>query len=457
MVVEFKNIPIHDIAIEAKELLQAGNLEAVKNSLAPLHSTDIALLFEAVGEGAVIARLFRLLSPEVASETLLELEGRVKEELLEVLSHKELTDIVGEMATDDMTDIVSELSEDEGRKVLDGIEWKEAIVVQKLLKYPEDTAGGKMQAELVRVELGVSVNDAIDEVRKKSEEVQNIACVFVTDSDGRLEGTVALDKLILAKPKTLIEEIVNKDTVRVMTDLDQEEVARIFQRYDLLSLAVVDSEERLVGRITVDDVVDVIEEEIFEDFYRMASLNTGERALDNPRRSFGMRSPWLLLNLGTALIAAGVVKLFEGTIESFVILAVLMPIVAGIGGNAATQTITVIIRGLALGELNLRNARKVIMKEAIVGLANGLLIGIVAALAAFILGANFMIGLLLFLAMTASLLIAGLAGSTIPLILKSLKADPALSSSVFVTACTDVAGFFTFLGLAALFIKLGLL
>ncbi|MCK4738750.1 MAG: magnesium transporter [Deltaproteobacteria bacterium] len=454
---EFKNIPIHDIAIEAKELLQAGNLEAVKNSLAPLHSTDIALLFEAVGEGAVIARLFRLLSPEVASETLLELEGRVKEELLEVLSHKELTDIVGEMATDDMTDIVSELSEDEGRKVLDGIEWKEAIVVQKLLKYPEDTAGGKMQAELVRVELGVSVNDAIDEVRKKSEEVQNIACVFVTDSDGRLEGTVALDKLILAKPKTLIEEIVNKDTVRVMTDLDQEEVARIFQRYDLLSLAVVDSEERLVGRITVDDVVDVIEEEIFEDFYRMASLNTGERALDNPRRSFGMRSPWLLLNLGTALIAAGVVKLFEGTIESFVILAVLMPIVAGIGGNAATQTITVIIRGLALGELNLRNARKVIMKEAIVGLANGLLIGIVAALAAFILGANFMIGLLLFLAMTASLLIAGLAGSTIPLILKSLKADPALSSSVFVTACTDVAGFFTFLGLAALFIKLGLL
>jgi magnesium transporter len=189
----------------------------------------------------------------------------------------------------------------------------------------------------------------------------------------------------------------------------------------------------------------------------MASLKAGERALDPPGRSISMRSPWLLLNVGTAFIAAGVVKIFESTIETMVLLAVLMPIVAGLGGNAATQTITVIVRGFALGELELRSAGKLLFKEVFVGLANGLMVGLLAAIIAYLLGANIMVGVLLMLAMTANLIIAGFAGTVIPLILKWRKADPALSSSVFVTACTDVGGFFTLLGLAALFMKLGLL
>ncbi|MBI5344887.1 MAG: magnesium transporter, partial [Deltaproteobacteria bacterium] len=220
---------------------------------------------------------------------------------------------------------------------------------------------------------------------------------------------------------------------------------------------VVDRDNRLVGRIMVDDVVDVIEEAIFEDFYRMAGLNVEERVLNPAARSIWMRFPWLLINLGTAFLAASVVRVFQGTIEKFVVLAVLMPIVAGMGGNAATQTITVVVRGMALGELEMKNARWVLMKEVMAGLANGFMTGLVAAGVSYLLGANIIIGLLLFMAMTANLAIAGLSGAFIPIVLKWFKVDPAISSSIFVTTCTDIGGFFTFLGLATVFMKTGAL
>jgi magnesium transporter len=314
-----------------------------------------------------------------------------------------------------------------------------------------------MQAELVSVHEDATVQEAIEAVRARSEDIEHISNVFVVDKEKRLVGTVGLDKLILAKPHTKIKDIANRDPMKVNTDLDQEEVAKIFQRYDLLSIPVVDSENRLVGRITIDDIVDVLEEEIFEDFYKMAGLNVEEGALDPPMRSIWMRAPWLFVNLGTAFLAASVVKIFQSTIEQFVVLAVLMPIVAGMGGNAATQAITVVVRGLALGELSLKNSRRILTKEATVGLVNGFTTGIIAALIAYLLGANPIIGLLLFLAMMCNLVIAGLAGSMIPLLLKLFKVDPAISSSIFVTTCTDIGGFFTFLGLATIFIKMGLL
>ena len=204
------------------------------------------------------------------------------------------------METDDAADIISELPSDEARKVLDAIDEDESIEVRKLLRYAEDTAGGKMQAELVSVNENATVDETIEEVRKLSSFVENISNVFVVSTDGALKGVIALDKLILGDSRTRISMIMEKEPIKVTTDLDQEEVARIFQRYDLMTMPVVDHMNKLVGRITVDDVVDVIEEEIFEDFYRMASLNIGERALDPARRSFRMRSPWLLLNLVTA-------------------------------------------------------------------------------------------------------------------------------------------------------------
>jgi magnesium transporter len=431
-----------------------GGAAALSSSL---HASDIARLFAGFEDEKDVVQVFKLLTSELASEVLLEVDERLRDLLISSASAKELIDVVGEMETDDATDIISELPHEDARQVLEGIEREDSLHVQKLLAYPEDTAGGKMQAELVSVLDDATVQNTIEEVRRKSREIEGISNVFVVDSGNRLVGVIPLNRLILAEPDELIKDIAEKDPHKVATDLDQEEVAKIFQRYDLLSIPVVDHDNRLVGRITIDDVVDVIEEEIFEDFYRMAGVNKEERVMDPPRRSIWMRLPWLLVNVLTAFLAASVIKVFEGSIEKLVILAVLMPVVAGLGGNAGTQTITVVVRGLALGELGLGSARRVLFKEAAVGLFNGILIGLVATLIAYFLGAKPVVGLLLFLAMIFNLMIAGLSGAMIPLLLRWLKVDPAISSSIFVTACTDIGGFFVFLGLATIFISMGIL
>jgi len=441
---------------EVKALLESGRLSDVSALIEELHASDIGRIIAALEEEDAI-RVFKLLEPEDASQVLLEVDERRRKALISSITSEELIDVVHEMETDDAADVISELPVEDARQVLEGIDRHEALAVQKLLVYPEDTAGGKMQAELAAVHDTATVQEAIDEVRRKAHDIDNISNVFVVDREGRLTGAVPLDKLILADPLTPVITIANLEPFKVRTDMDQEEVAKLFQKYDLISVPVIDHNDHLVGRITVDDIVDVLEEEIFEDFYKMAGLNIESRALDPAIRSIKLRVPWLFLNLATAAISASVVKLFEGTIEQLVLLAVLMPIVAGMGGNAATQTITVIVRALALGELNFKNSRWVLMKEALVGLANGFLTGVVAGFIAYLLGANIMVGLLLFLAMTANMMIAGLIGSLIPLILKRFKVDPAISSSIFVTAATDIGGFFTFLGLASIFMKTGLL
>ncbi len=452
MKVETKKLPVKAI----EEILERGDSEGASELLAPLHPADIAELLGDINESRVVG-VFRLLEAEVAATVLLDLDERLREHVLNATSPDKLTELIGEMATDDATDVVGELPDDQARQVLEGISREGSIEVQKLLKHAEDTAGGKMQTELISVNEESTVRETISEIRKQSKDIEHISNVFVVDGDGALIGTVSLDKLILATEDLPVKNITEYDPLTVTTDVDQEEVGRMFQRYDLLSMPVVDDGGRLVGRITIDDVVDIIEEEIFEDFYKMASLNAGEGVLDSPMRSFRLRSPWLLLNLGTAFLAASVIKVFESTIESLVILAVLMPVVAGVAGNAATQTITVSVRGLALGDLELKDAWRMLIKESLVGLSNGLLLGVIAGIISYIFGANIMIGLLLFFAMTANLVIAGLSGAVIPLLLKWLGADPALSSSVFVTTCTDIGGFFTFLGMATLFLNMGLL
>ncbi|MBI5047664.1 MAG: magnesium transporter [Deltaproteobacteria bacterium] len=441
---------------ELKSLIQKKNNAAIIGCITPLHPSDIAKLLTNLEEEETIYT-FSLLDPQTASAVLLEVDEHTREKLIASISKTELTEIVDEMATDDAADVIAELPKEEAKTVLEGIGWEESAEVQKLLKYPEDTAGGIMQTELVMVNEDATIQETIEQVRTKSEEIPNIHNVFVVDDSIRLVGIVPLEKLIFARPHLPVKDIMNNKPVKVLADTDQEEVAKIFQKYDAVTLPVVDKDEKLLGRITIDDVMDVIEEEIFEDFYKMASLNTDERVLDSPSRSFKMRFPWLLINLATAFLAASVVKVFENTIQMVVTLAVFMPVVAGMGGNAATQTITVVVRGLALGELELKYAKKVLIKEVMVGFANGVLNGVVAAIVAYLFGVNYMIGLLLFLAMIANLVIAGFSGTVIPLILKWYKADPALSATVFVTTCTDVGGFFSFLGLAAVFIKYGLL
>ncbi|MBI5235987.1 MAG: magnesium transporter [Deltaproteobacteria bacterium] len=452
MLVETKDYPINEL----RQCLENKDSDGIGRLVNDMHAADVGRVLTALDAEEAV-ELFKYLEPDPASQVLLEVDERLRKTLIASISSSELIEVVEEMETDDATDIISELPVEDARRLLDGIEKADSIELEKLLVYPEDTAGGKMQAELVAVTEDTTVEKTIEEVRRKAQDIENISNVFVVDSARRLKGIVSLDKLILASPATRIIEIADIDPLKVSADMDQEEVAKIFQKYDLVTMPVIDKDGRLAGRITVDDVVDVIEEEIFEDFYKMAGLHLEARVLDPPLRSIGMRLPWLLINLATAFLAASVVRLFQDTIQQFVILAVLMPIVAGMGGNAATQTITIVVRGLALGELLPKNAARLIFKEALVGLANGFITGCAASIIAYILGANVMIGLLLFLAMTANLIIAGLSGSVIPLLLRWRKIDPAISSSIFVTTCTDVGGFFTFLGLATVFIKTGIL
>jgi len=443
---------------EFKDLLGASQSEAIKKLVQNLHASDVGRIFQGLDDSEAM-ELFKLLTNVMASEVLLGVDEHQRQKLLDTLQPERLIEVVDEMESDDAADIISELPAEDARQVLDGIDENEAKEVQRLLVYPEDTAGGKMQAELVSVSGGATAEQAIEEVRKKSVEMdlENITNIFVVDARNRLIGVLPIARLILGAPSVRISEIMDKDPMKVTTDVDQEEVARLFERYDLLSLPVVDAQGLLVGRITVDDVVDVIEEEIYEDFYRMAGLNKEERIMDPPMRSLKMRIPWLIVNLGTAFLAASVVKVFAGTIEKLVILAVLMPVVAGMGGNAGTQTITVLVRSLALGELELKDAKKILLKEVTVGFFNGLLIGLGAAVIAYILGAGPAIGILIFLAMIGNLVIAGFSGAFIPLLLKRLKVDPAISSGIFVTTCTDIGGFLSFLGLATIFIKMGFL
>ena len=452
MIAETKNYPINEL----RQCLENKDSDGIGRIVGDMHAADVGRVLSALDASEAV-ELFKYLEPDLASQVLLEIDERLRKALISSISSSELIEVVEEMETDDATDIISELPVEDARRLLDGIEKEDSIELQKLLVYPSASAGGKMQAELVAVTEDTTVEKTIEEVRRKAQDIENISNVFVVDSAWRLKGVVNLDKLILASPTTRIIEIADTDPLKVSTDMDQEEVAKIFQKYDLVTMPVIDKDGRLAGRITVDDVVDVIEEEIFEDFYKMAGLHLEARVLDPPMRSIWMRLPWLLINLATAFLAASVVRLFQDTIQQYVILAVLMPIVAGMGGNAATQTITIVVRGLALGELLPKNAARLIFKEAIVGLANGFITGVAASVIAYMLGANIMIGLLLFIAMTANLIIAGLSGSVIPLLLRWRKIDPAISSSIFVTTCTDIGGFFTFLGLATVFMKTGIL
>jgi len=277
--------------------------------------------------------------------------------------------------------------------------------------------------------------------------------LYVVDERGHLVGVVSLRRLLLVSPETPLKRIMTTDLISARVDMDQEEVARQVASYNLLAIPVVDEENKLVGVITVDDIIDVIKDEATEDIYRLAGVAGDERAFTPAGESLRKRLPWLGVNLGTAFLAAFVVSLFEGTIERITALAVFMPIVAGMGGNAATQTLTVIVRGIALGELTWSNARKALLKEALVGMGNGVILGVVAAAVVWATRGNPVLGLVLCAAMIINMFVAATAGTLVPLGLRAANVDPALASSVFITTLTDVFGFFSFLGLATLLMR----
>jgi magnesium transporter len=323
--------------------------------------------------------------------------------------------------------------------------------VGELLEYAEQTAGRIMNPKVFALAEDMTAGESITALQS-SRDVEVVFYLYVIDARRHLVGVVSLRRLLLVSPETPLKRIMTTDLISVRADMDQEEVARLVASYNLLAIPVVDEENKLVGVITVDDVIDVIKDEATEDVYRLAGVAGDDRVFTKASESLRKRLPWLLVNLGTAFLAASVVGLFKGTIDQVVALAIYMPVVAGMGGNAATQTLTVIVRGIALGELTWGNTRKALLKEAVVGIGNGVACGTIGALVAWMFSRDLMLGGILAMAMIINMFVAATAGTLIPLMLRALKVDPALASSVFITTLTDVFGFFSFLGLAKVFL-----
>jgi magnesium transporter len=442
-----------------RRLIRRGATLRAMNVLHKGRPADVAQVLHGLNEldrHAVFAALSQQ-DRELAAASLSELGVEEGIELLHTLSPEDIAQVLQELPSDDAAIFIEKFPEELRERLLDLMKIEASTDVQELLSFAEYTAGRIMTPDVFALTEELTVGEAVSAIQKASSDIELVFYLYIVDDRSHLVGVVSLRQLLLVPPTTPLKKIMSTDVISVRTETDQEEVARIVARYNLLGVPVVDEENKLVGVVTVDDVLDVIREEATEDIFALAGVSSDDSALSTPLRSVKLRLPWLMVNLATAILASTVVHLFEGTIAQVTVLAALMPIVAGMGGNAATQTLTVIVRGLALGEVTWENSRRVIVKEALAAFANGLATGLVAAVVIWLwYGANTkmaIIGGIIALAMINNMLIAGIAGTAIPLILKKLKADPALASTVFVTTCTDIGGFLSFLGLATLLLK----
>ncbi len=442
-----------------RRLVRRGATARAMNVLRKARPADVAQVLHELNDldrHAVFAALVHS-DKELAAASLSELALEEAVELLTALSIENIAQVLQELPSDDAALFIGELPEEQRDRMLDLMKIEASTDVQELLRFEENTAGRIMTPDVFAVNEDLTVGEAISQIQKASSDVELVFYLYVTDERNHLVGVTSLRRLLLVGPTTPLRKIMSTDVISVRADTDQEEVARVVQKYNLLGIPVVDAENKLVGVVTFDDIFDVIREEATEDIYALAGVRSEESALSAPARSVKLRLPWLLVNLATAILASSVVRFFTSTIEQMAALAALMPIVAGMGGNAATQTLAVIVRGLALGEVTWENSRRVLLKEALVGLANGLVNGLVAAVIVCALYGftlrSLLLGGIIAAAMVTNMFIAGIAGTIIPIVLKRLKADPALASTVFVTTCTDVGGFFAFLGLATLLLR----
>jgi len=433
-----------------RRLLDAGAEGELATWLEELHASDVADLIEELEEDERV-RLLGLLPPDIVSEALSEMEeAEHPEELLAAASPERLIELVRALPDDDAADLIGELPPEEQARVLSLLPRVEAGALHKLLQYDDESAGGIMTTELLAVEMALSAAQAIEEVRRQAREIgEEFYAIYVIDRYRRLQGTVGLQDLVLAEPATSLAELLEPPVATIPVDMDQEDVARLMARYNVPSLPVVGPNDALLGRITFDDVMDVIEAEQTEDLFRLAGVSEEEEVRSGWSESVRSRLPWLFVNLITASLGAAVVYLFRDTIDELVILAAVMPVIAGLGGNAGTQALAVTVRRLALSDEPPQRYWGVAFKEMFVGLINGLALGLLAGIAGYVLEGVWLFGLVVLLAMWGNLVIASFFGAFVPVMLERAGADPAVASSVFVTASTDIFGFLLLLGLAS--------
>ncbi|CAM3125829.1 Magnesium transporter MgtE [Sphingomonas antarctica] len=429
-------------AVEARDDARAREL------VSPLHPADLADLFELTPR-ELRGTLTRALGDLVDADVFAELNEHVREEMVDTMNATQVADIAAELDTDDAVAMIEDMEADDQAAVLRALDPDDRAAIEAALSYPEESAGRLMQRELIAVPEHWTVGHTIDYLRENQELTTDFWEIFVVDPAHRPVGTCALSWILRTPRGVPIVDVMKREQTLIPVDMDQEEVALRFQKYALISAAVTDDSERLVGMITVDDIVHVIQEEAGEDITRLSGAGDGD--INEPiGLTVRTRLTWLIVNLGTAVIAASVVGLFEGTIARFALLAVLMPIVSGMGGNAGTQTLAVVVRALATNQLTSSNTVRMVFRELRIALANGLSLGLLIGTGVGLVYGNPTLGLVIGAAMVINNLVAGLAGIAVPVLLDRQDVDPAVSSAVFVTMATDVMGFFSFLGLATL-------
>lgn len=435
-------------------LVRRGAMSNALNLLTKLRPVDISHVLQQLQQYEREALFHAMVRHDLtkAAEALSEMETDRAVALLTTLDRDEVSRLVQDLPSDDAALLVAALPEEMREDLLDAMKIELSTDVQELLGFADETAGRIMTPDYFALDEDTTVSEAIAMLQRRSEEFEMAFYLYVVDSRNHLLGVVSLRQLLLTHPSTPLRKIMISDVIKVTADTDQEEVARIVATYNLLAVPVIDEENKLAGIITVDDIIDVMREEATEDIYALAGVEADDRATGSPLNSARRRLPWLMLSLASALVAVAIVQLYLDVVERYITLAVLIPVVAAMGGNAATQTMTVVVRGIGLGEVSWEKSRRVILKEALVGLINGLLVGVVvcATISAWF---GWQLGVLLGITMILSLVVAGVLGTLIPVALKRFRVDPALASSVFVVAFTDVITFFFYLGMATLVIK----
>lgn len=433
--------------IRLREGLNArdGSIEAI---LEAYHPSEIAILLGQLNRSEQ-QEVISYLSPELASETISEMkEEQHPEELLLKMHPDVRKEVVAEFDYDDATDIIAQLDQVSQEEILEGLSPEDASAIRNLLIYSPDSAGGIMNSRFTSISIDLSKKEAIDEIIRQSEASDEFYSIYVVNRQNQLLGIISLKDLLKSRSDVHIADLLQKDYKAVYADTDQEAVAAMIGQYNLSSIPVIDEHRNLLGQITFDDVIDVLQAENTEDILKISGVSEDEELSGSWKMAVRSRLPWLVINLGTAFLAAAVIRYYDQTIAQIAMLAGYMTIIAGMGGNAATQALAVTVRRISLNQLSDRQAWNTIKKEILVGLVNGATNGLIVWAVALIFDGNPMLGLVIFISMAGNLVIAGIAGAGIPLFLKKIGIDPAVASSIIITTFTDIFGFLLPLGLA---------
>ena len=436
----------------AEEIVQLQSEEELEEFFEENHSVDIAESFEELDDSEIL-KVFELMDDEKKASILEEADEELQEKIIDLIDVEEVIDIFGHMSPDDIADILGYIDFQKSKVILENMKRSDANKLRELLGYEEDTAGGIMTTRYIAFKEHLLIKDVMSKIKMIAPKTEVIETIFVLNDKKELIGIADLRDILISPDDTPLSDITNENVISAHAEDDQEEVAMLVSKYDLNVLPVINKKNHMLGIITVDDIIDVIQEENTEDILKLGGVSEDENIDSSFLFSVKRRLPWLAINLITAFIASTTVGLFSDTISKVVILAAAMPIVAGMGGNAGTQTLSVTIRGIALGELDTKDTLRIVLKELMVGIINGATLGLLTGFVMFLLHGNPFLGVIIFLAMMGNMALACSIGFLVPVTLKYLKIDPALASSVILTTFTDTCGFFMYLGLATLFIN----